>query len=238
VIVRGLKAIVFDLDDTLFLERDYALSGFRAVAKWAERHIGVSAEEAYSDLTALFEEGVRSGTFDAWLAANGRPLDTVPAMVQVFRDHDPIISPVPAAVELLKELRSEYLLGLVTDGYSSVQRKKLAALGLRFLFDAVVVSDDHGRAAWKPNPLPFQIALEELGVAGQATVYVADNPVKDFLGARKAGLWSIRVRAPEGVYQNVEPKTPDHDADVEIERLGDLMQAIESIEALSRQPSV
>ena len=236
--MRGLNAIVFDLDDTLFLERDYALSGFRAVAEWSERNIGIPAEEAYAELVGLFEDGVRTGTFDAWLAARGRPLDLVPTMVGIFRDHEPTITPVPVAIELLKGLRSRYALGLVTDGYSSVQRRKLAALGLRFLFDSVVVSDDYGREAWKPNPRPLLLALEELGVAGSAAVYVADNPTKDFLGARKAGMWSVRVRVPEGVYRDVEPETPDHEPDAEIDRLDDLMPALEVIGERLRQPSL
>ena len=225
-----LKAIVFDLDDTLFLERDYALSGFRAVAEWAVGNVGIPAEEAYSDLTRLFDEGVRTATFDTWLIARGRSLESIPAMVQVFRDHEPKITPAPAAIRILKGLRSRYALGLVTDGYSAVQHKKLAALGLGALFDSVVVSDDHGRAAWKPNPLPFQIALDALGVPGPAAVYVADNPVKDFLGARRAGMWSIRVRWAEGVYRDVEAETPDHACDVEIDGLEDLMPAIETID--------
>jgi putative hydrolase of the HAD superfamily len=230
VTVSELKAIVFDLDDTLFLERDYALSGFRAVAEWVGGNLGIPAEEAYSDLARLFDEGVLTGTFDAWLIARGRSLESVPAMVQVFRDHDPEIAPVPAASRILEGLRSRYALALVSDGYSSVQRKKLAALGLEDSFDTIVFSDDHGRAAWKPNPLPFQIALDALGVLGHDAVYVADNPVKDFLGARRAGMWSVRVRWPEGVYRDVDPETPDHACDVEIDGLEDLIRAIETIE--------
>jgi putative hydrolase of the HAD superfamily len=232
VIVRGLNAIVFDLDDTLFLERDYALSGFRAVAEWVEGSLGIAAEEAYADLGRLFDQGTRTATFDSWLTARGRSLESVPAMVHVFREHEPKIRPLPAAERLLQLLRPNYALGLVTDGYSTVQRKKLAALGIEHHFDAVVISDELGRPAWKPSPVPFQVVLEAIGVESHAAVYIADNPIKDFLGARRAGMWSIRFRAPEGVYRELEPESPDHDCDVEIERLDDLRQGIETIETL------
>ena len=37
-----LEAVVFDLDDTLYPEADYVLSGFQAVADWAEVHLGIA----------------------------------------------------------------------------------------------------------------------------------------------------------------------------------------------------
>ncbi|MGH2750453.1 MAG: HAD family hydrolase [Actinomycetota bacterium] len=227
-----MRAIVFDLDDTLYLERDYALSGFKAVATWAESHLGLPIEVSYGDLAGLFEVGVRNKTFDAWLAARGQPMDTLPALVRVFREHDPLIEPLPAAKQLLRWLRSHYSLGLVTDGYSSVQKKKLTALDLEDCFDAVVFSDVEGRKAWKPSPRPFVVALEALGVSGREAVYVADNPAKDFLGARRAGMWSIRVRTPRGVYRDLEPESPDHDSDVEIDQLENLIDAIAAVDGL------
>lgn len=230
--MHGLRAIVFDLDDTLYLERDYALSGFRAVAGWAEKHLGLSAEQSYKDLVCLFEDGVHTKTFDAWLAARGRSMDSIPALVHIFRDHHPMIEPLPAVKQLLQRLRSRYALGLLTDGYSNVQRRKLAALDLEDCFDAVVFSDLEGKLAWKPSPRPYGLVLEALRVNSHDAVYVADNPVKDFLGARRAGMWSIRVRSPRGVYRDLEPDSPDHDADVQIGRLEDLDGAIAAVDGL------
>jgi len=230
--VPGLKAIVFDLDDTLYLERDYTLSGFRAVAGWADKHLAIPADEAYEDLVRLFEEGVRNNTFDVWLAGRGKPPSAIGPMVRVYRDHEPEIKPLPAVRQLLLSLRLRYALGLMSDGYLSVQRKKLAALDLENCFDVVVFSDELGRDAWKPSARPFGAALDGLGVTSNEAVYVADNPVKDFLGARRAGMWSIRVRAAEGIYRDLAPASPDFDPDIEIERLEDVVDAIEAIENL------
>ena len=59
VIVPKWRAIVFDLDDTLYPERDYVLSGFRAIARWAAEHLRIPAEDGYRELAELFAAGVR-----------------------------------------------------------------------------------------------------------------------------------------------------------------------------------
>ena len=218
-----LQAIVFDLDDTLYPERAYVLSGFQAVAAWAEECLGIPVAQGFAELRRLFDDGVRGDTFNRWLESHGfQPDSWVPQMVQIYREHNPHIEPYPEVPELLQRLRPRYRLGLVTDGYAEVQKRKLAALGLTSCFDVLVFSDEWGREAWKPNSRPFEIALQRLGVTGPEAVYVADNPTKDFLGARQAGMWTVRVRRPDGLYSHLEPPSPEHAPDVEIETLSDL----------------
>ena len=219
----ALRAVVFDLDDTLYPERAYVLSGFRAVATWAEKHLDISHHQGFAELRRLFEDGVRGDTFNRWLESHGfQPDDWVPQMVQVYREHNPHIAPYPEAWELLRRLCLRYRLGLVSDGYAEVQKRKLAALGLTSCFDALVFSDEWGREAWKPSSRPFEIVLDRLGITGPGAVYVADNPSKDFLGARQVGMWTVRVRRPDGLYNHLEPPSPEHAPGVEIETLNDL----------------
>jgi putative hydrolase of the HAD superfamily len=218
------RAILFDLDDTLYPERDYVLSGLRAVASWAEGRLGIPTERGFLQLKALFERGVRGNTFDVWVGDHGRmDGELVAAMVDVYRTHQPALRPFPEVPALLTELRRRYLLGLVSDGYGDVQRRKLMALGVARYFDAVVLSDELGSNAWKPSPQPFIAALERLGgIDPRDAVYVADNPTKDFLGARRAGLASIRVRRLGGEYARLDPSTAEHEPDMNVPSLTDL----------------
>ena len=225
-----LRAVVFDLDDTLYPERVYVESGFRAVAVWTEQHLGVPAQRAYAFLLGLFEAGVRGDTFDRFLKSEGVERDGwVPRMVRVYREHEPRIASYPEVPELLGRLRARLRLGLVTDGQSAVQRGKMAALGLAPSFDAVVYNDEFGRRAWKPSPRGFQIVLERLGVEARAAVYVGDNPVKDFLGARGAGMSTVRVRSPLGLYSRREPVSPRHAPEAEITELRELEAVLERV---------
>lgn len=218
--MKRWKAIVFDLDDTLYAERDYVLSGLRAVADWARVELGLPAGRSFAELNRLFESGVRGDTFDRWLSGHGlRPNGRVAAMVDVYRRHRPQITLDRGVRELLERLGRSHHLGLVTDGYLEVQRRKVAALGLEQHFRAIVYSDSLGRQAWKPSPRPFRLVLERLDVPSAAAVYVADNPAKDFRGARLVGMATIRIRRPDGLYRHLEPASPEDAADLEIASL-------------------
>jgi len=226
--VKRWQAIVFDLDDTLYLEREYVRSGLRAVAVWAEDELGFPTEQTFAELCRLFEDGVRGDTFNRWLAARGlEPDEWVAPMVAVYRRHEPQIALRPQTGQLLVRLGRDYRLGLVTDGYLEVQQRKVAALDLQRHFTAIVYSDALGRDAWKPSPRPFAEVLSRLSVSGDAAVYVGDNPTKDFLGARQLGMDTIRLRHPEGLHCDLEPASAEHAADMEIGAIEDLESLIE-----------
>ena len=221
--MNNWQAIVFDLDDTLYPEREFVLSGFRAVAQWAETHLGIQHDQGYADLCALYESGMRGDTFNRWLAAQGLTDEAlIPQLVQVYRQHLPRLTPFPEAPDLLARLHRRYRLGLVSDGYLDVQQRKLVALGLEPYFDAVVLSDEWGRDAWKPSIKPFRAILQQLEVAAASAIYVADNPLKDFLGARQVGIFTVRIQRPDGEYARLTPPTPQHASDHTITDLTEL----------------
>lgn len=227
MLVSDLRTVVFDLDDTLYPERDYVLSGFRAVAAWADQHLGIAAESGFAELEALFLQGVRGATFDRWLSTHGvAPQAYIPQLVGVYRDHQPRLRCFPEVPDLLRSLQQRYRLGLLSDGYLGVQQRKLEALGLRHHFAAVLFTDELGRQAWKPSPQGFQALLDRLDVTGPQAVYVADNPLKDFIGARRCGLATIRVAWQSGEYGHLQPATPDHAADVTVTSLAMLKERL------------
>jgi putative hydrolase of the HAD superfamily len=90
----------------------------------------------------------------------------------------------------LDELRRRALkLGVITNGPSVMQRRKLAMLGLEHAFDAVVVSGDEGVA--KPDAEIFRRALLRCGVEAHEALFVGDHPVADIDGAHRAGLRAV-----------------------------------------------
>lgn len=231
------RTVIFDLDDTLYPEWDFIRSGFRAV----EQHLtslGVNCcgiSERWYSIRRAGEPRV----FDRWLNSAepsarqawqhfGSSQHAVNALVDLYRTHEPIIDPHPGVIDLLAKLRwsqnGHVKLGLLSDGYLRTQRAKLTALRLTNFFDAIVFSDELGREHWKPSPTPFFEVLERLGSTGDDAVYVGDNPTKDFLGARRAGLSSARLRLPTGVYSGLDPDDESHRPDFEfdyLESLGD-----------------
>jgi putative hydrolase of the HAD superfamily len=228
-----IKAVIFDLDDTLYPERDYVRSGFRAVAHWAEANLAIPAASTFSELEGLLDSGVRHNTFDQWLKARGLNQELVPQLVRVYRDHQPAIEAFPEAAPLLSALFTQYRIGLVSDGWLDVQQRKFAALGLAPYFHATVFSDEFGRTAWKPSPKPFAVILDRLQCpAGAEAVYVADNPSKDFLGARRGGLSSVWVCRPGAFYTHFVPETAEHRPDLTIASLSEVPNALEQLNGI------
>lgn len=221
--VRNLKAIVFDLDDTLYPERQYVESGMRAVATWVNAQFGYPTEQTFEELLAIVARDGSGGTFNTWLWGKKLNVDDwLRPMVTAYRLHAPSISLHAGVPDLLARLRPAYRLGLVTDGHLAGQQCKVAALGLEALIEAIVYSDALGRECWKPSTRPYETILARLEIAAENAVYVGDNPAKDFRGARKLGMMTIRVRHRTSLrFQNEPPSSLDA-PDVEIPDLSRL----------------
>ncbi|HYG99795.1 MAG TPA: HAD family hydrolase [Terriglobales bacterium] len=96
----------------------------------------------------------------------------------------------PYTVPLLTTLqRSGCRVGLVSNTEEIVTEHDLEKLRLKDHFDTVVLSSSVG--VKKPDPGIFQIALRRLGVSARNTLFVGDDHIADFEGARKAGLTPI-----------------------------------------------
>ena len=225
------KAVLFDLDDTLYPEHTYVACGFFAVAKYLEEICCLKASEVYKRLlAAFFNDGIRGNTFDLVLKTMGvHPSQSlVSRLVDVYRAHDPDITLYPDARRILLLLRPHFQLGVLTDGYTEVQRRKVQALGIESFFDVIIYSDDFGRAHWKPSVIPFQYFLNFLKIRPENTVYVGDNPYKDFIGARKIGINTVRLRKAHTEHGQVLPAR-GFEADYEITTLDDLVQPLQKI---------
>lgn len=189
-----IRAVLFDLDDTLYREDDFARSGFGVVARELEaRGVGCQAD-LRGRLQAIHATEGRERVLDKLAARVGFPAAWVPGLVERYRAHVPAIALAPDAARALARLRGRYRLGCVTNGWAAVQRRKIEALGLATVLDAVVVADELGRRHWKPSPLPFLRCCDRLGVGPAESVHVGDDPERDVRGARNAGIASVRLR--------------------------------------------
>lgn len=195
-------AVLFDLDDTLYLERDFFRSGFAVTAEELQRR-GVDGSGPIADRLLMLHLERRQRVFDRAASLLGFPKEWVADLVSLFRLHEPSIALAPEVPDVLRSLREDSLrLGIVTDGLADVQRRKLSSLGIRPLVDSVVVADDFGRHLWKPHPYVFRRCIQDLGVAPDAVLVVGDNPERDVRGARNAGLAVVRIRRPDGYFSD------------------------------------
>ena len=214
------NAVLFDLDDTLYPEGKYVLSGFRVVAAYLEKTFGIDAADVYSRLRTSYEKGVRGNTFNLLLQDLGIHSDNnlIPHLVNIYRSHEPDIGLYPDVEPALARMIPLFQLGLLTDGNAQAQRLKVKALGLDSWFDSIVYTDDLGREHWKPSTLPFKRILAQLGTKPEMTIYVGDNPRKDFIGARMLGIQTVRLMRLDTEYVHLLPD-PGFEPDYEIHTL-------------------
>lgn len=201
--------VVFDLDDTLYLERDFVFSGFRAVGNRARDHHGIDGlEEA---CRSVFAAGERQRVFDeAFLRLSVVPeADLIGDMVETYRGHTPQIALQADADRALQRYAGRC--GLISDGPAATQGAKLSALNLEDRLSPILLTGALGQNFGKPSPMAFELMEEATGLTGRALTYVADNPIKDFITPRRMGWQTVMIARPQRIHRS-PPPTADHDA--------------------------
>ena len=188
-----IKGVIFDLDDTLYSEKEYVRSGYRAVAEYL-------GDSAYADkLWHFFETG--KPAIDELLKEFGRE-DEKDKVLSVYRSHKPEIHLYDGAIDLLQMLKSKNMkIGIITDGRPDGQRNKIEALDLDALVNDIIITDELGGAQFrKPCDIAFRIMQTRWKMPFEQLVYVGDNPAKDFQAPKQLGMKSVWFRNEDGLY--------------------------------------
>lgn len=210
--VRAIKAVFFDLDGTLY-DRDRLASELfeQQYALFAAELRDVSRERFIADVLAMDDHGhgPKEAGYRALVASWGLDAGLADRLLAHFREaydrHCHLTEDVRYSLEELR--RRGLKLAVITNGTSTMQRRKLGALGIEHFFAAILVSEDEG--VRKPDAEIFRRALRRCGVAAHEAVFVGDHPVADVEGAQRAGLTAVWKFVP--YWQPVIAATVIHD---------------------------
>jgi putative hydrolase of the HAD superfamily len=171
------KIFVFDLDDTLYSERDFEKSGIEFVYNKLEiKHI---------PLETLLNN--KNFWIDQIINFPNNQI-TKQMVLDIYRSHTPSIKLYTDSKNFLEKLiLLENEISLITDGRSITQRNKLRALGIEQYFKNIIISEEINSE--KPSEFNFRLAMDNNNVKNY--VYIADNPNKDFITPNKLGWTSI-----------------------------------------------
>ena len=196
--------IIFDLDDTLYKERTFVSSAYRAVAEHMSSVTGADPAELFGIIAANRPKG-----FEAALhAQRGLPgVDkiSVDELVHIYRSHWPDIRLDHGVEEALAALKAKgHRLGIITDGTVLTQGTKISALGLEKYIEPRAVWISERTGGDKTTDLPWNLA-EEYFPEG-TLMYVGDNLSKDFRMPNLRGWRTVMLRDAAEV--NVFPQQP------------------------------
>jgi putative hydrolase of the HAD superfamily len=193
-----IEAVLFDLDNTLVqYERSPG-----DVLQVAFDTIGSEPLFSVEDYYARYDEfaekcdsmdELRSECFAALAAANGYERYRGRAVADAFSEErdQTRVELLPAVEDVLSELSREYRIGIVTNGSPGAQQQKIEAVNLTQWVDEIIVASHE--VPPKPDPEPFERALQLLNATPASTIHVGDSPETDIAGAAAAGLDSVLV---------------------------------------------
>lgn len=190
---RDARAVIFDLDDTLYPYRRFRLSGFLTVARHLSARAGLDVRLGFASLAGASRGRHRGRELQACLAQHDLPADWLPELIDVLRYHEPSIKLPSSSRRTLRTLRDEgWRVGVLTNGPRSIQAAKVEALGLAPLVDVVGYATAIGTGRGKPDPDAFAWMARTLAVPAARAVFVGDDEHCDVRGATAAGMLPVR----------------------------------------------
>ena len=201
-----LKAVLFDLDDTLYDHLHSARHGLLCLSQRYPKMTEVSVQELEDRYSAALEsihlrllsgevtqQEARTVRMQQLFASFGIEVNEETAFNEYTlfrRDYDSVCQVVAGSHELLQQLQARGLrMAIVTNNLVAEQIPKLDQLQLAKYFDVVSISEEVGVA--KPDPQIFHVTLKRLSLSARDVVMVGDSLTSDIAGARAFGIRSV-----------------------------------------------
>ncbi len=212
-----LKFLLFDLDDTLF---DFHTGEANALSNALET-FGIEPSRTLTDSYHHFNgiywkklerrevtrEELKLHRFIDFIGENG--LDADPHELSVYYEHQLGLQgiPLPGSIELLEELKENYVICAVSNGIAEVQHSRLAISGLGKYFDHLFISEELGIS--KPDPRFFEKAFADIpGFRKEDSLLIGDSMTSDIQGGNNCGIRTV-LYAPHSVPVS-DTIRPDH----------------------------
>lgn len=199
-----IKAVLFDLDDTLWPIVPVIDRAENLLQEWLAHHApGVATQHTIESMRArrkalmatdpayqLDLRALRHAVLIEAFTRSGENVAKVEQAMAVFSKARNEVIPFDDVLPTLHSLQGRVTLGSISNGVAD-----LHAIGIAHLFRVSVAAHRFGRA--KPEAAIFHAACDALEVAPHEAVYVGDDPLLDVKGAQDAGLRGIWMNRPE-----------------------------------------
>ena len=223
---ENVNTYIFDLDDTLYEEMQYVRAGMQSVSKYLSKKYGIEFNKLYDSCLNILERDGRGKVFDK-LCEDYKLKEDIKTLVEKYRGTKPKLTLYSDAEKLLMLLKEAGCkIGIITDGNAQVQEAKVKGLNLDKWADAVLLTDrmkdEDGHPLSKPATRVYEECLKMLGSSAEESVYIGDNPNKDFIGAKMLGMKTVRIIRETGMFVS-EAFPEEYEAEMTIHSLEELV---------------
>ena len=208
-----IRAIAFDLDNTIYDEGLYFLEVFKKFSEYNginydllfqafSYQLRLNSKDIFSDILiscGIFSRENREYMFKLYT--------TISVSIPLYKDAEILL-------DVLKKNKNK--LAIITNGVIS------NCLGIFSVFDIIIYARHWGREFEKPHPISFNYCLEQLELTANQVLFIGDNLHTDVIGAKTAGLKTVLIK--RSIHINRE-----HCADYEVSQLTEVSNIIKGI---------
>ncbi|UTW67229.1 YjjG family noncanonical pyrimidine nucleotidase [bacterium SCSIO 12643] len=231
--MRKYKHIFFDLDHTLWdFKTNSRLALKEIYVNFDLNDKGVSQETDFIDIYEKYnhkmwadyrngkmsKETLRTERFRQSLSHLGvKDKNLSKDVADYYVEHSPYKTALfPNAIDVLKELSSNYTLHIITNGFEEIQAIKIENSGLSSFFEEIITSEQAGYK--KPDPAIFRYSLNKTNAQAKESLMIGDNQLVDIEGAKKVGM--------DGILFNPEKEDLIIDPTYEVNHLNEILSIL------------
>lgn len=217
-----MTAVFFDLDNTIYDNRQYFLGAFKKIADYLAKKYNLPEKKIYNNSVKLWRKKTSFYPYlfnDLLRALKIKDDQALGLIIEIFNQYKGELTAYPDVISTLRKLKKQgYILGIITDGNIKRQARKIRVLDIKSFFKLIVYSKE---TAEKPSKMPFLAAIEKLKVNPSECLYLGDNPRVDFKGAKACGMKTARLL--RGEFKNL---SKDKYIDYEIKKFSEVLRLI------------